>query len=368
MSASCSSRVRFEVRTTAGCRRARIVPSSGIVIWKSDSTSSRNASNSSSARSISSMSSTTGSSRLDRLEQRPADEELRAEELLLGRPCPPGPRGCAGAGAGSSTRRRRARRRGPRSTGGGSAARRARSRAPSPPRSCRRRPRPRAAAASRARARGRARSRGRDRGGSRPRGAPPRARRSCGRSPPAGGYIRDSARSCVGASACPTSSARGVDVYTRRGGASLSPLVSNSSACPASLATRLTSSCCSGSTNVIPTPARPGAACPADAVDVARVLVRRVEVDDVRDLDEVEPARGDVGGDERRGLARLEALERPLALALRSCRRAARPRHLDANASLRTSLSTPRRVRTKTSASPRSPRGARPVSRPCRLA
>ena len=82
-SASCSSRVRFEVRITAGLRRARIVPSSGIVIWKSESTSSRNASNSSSARSISSISSTTGSSGVDRLEQRPADEELRAEELLL---------------------------------------------------------------------------------------------------------------------------------------------------------------------------------------------------------------------------------------------------------------------------------------------
>ncbi len=62
LSASCSSRVRFEVRITAGRRRALIVPISGIVIWKSESTSSRNASNSSSARSISSISSTTGSS------------------------------------------------------------------------------------------------------------------------------------------------------------------------------------------------------------------------------------------------------------------------------------------------------------------
>ena len=60
--ASCSSRVRFEVRITAGLRRARIVPSSGIVIWKSDRISSKKASNSSSARSISSMSRTTGSS------------------------------------------------------------------------------------------------------------------------------------------------------------------------------------------------------------------------------------------------------------------------------------------------------------------
>ena len=62
LSASCSSRVRFEVRITAGRRLAGIVPTSGIVIWKSESTSSRKASNSSSARSISSMSSTTGSS------------------------------------------------------------------------------------------------------------------------------------------------------------------------------------------------------------------------------------------------------------------------------------------------------------------
>ena len=62
LSASWSSLVRLEVRITLGRRRAAIVPSSGIVIWKSESTSSRNASNSSSARSISSISSTTGSS------------------------------------------------------------------------------------------------------------------------------------------------------------------------------------------------------------------------------------------------------------------------------------------------------------------
>ena len=83
LSASCSSRVRFEVRITAGRRRALIVPISGIVIWKSESTSSRNASNSSSARSISSISSTTGIVRVDRLEQRAPDQEALAEELLL---------------------------------------------------------------------------------------------------------------------------------------------------------------------------------------------------------------------------------------------------------------------------------------------
>ena len=63
MSASCSSRVRFEVRITTGAARRAIVPISGIVTWKSESSSSRNASNSSSARSISSTSSTGGTSR-----------------------------------------------------------------------------------------------------------------------------------------------------------------------------------------------------------------------------------------------------------------------------------------------------------------
>ena len=43
---------------TTGLESALTVPSSGMLIWKSDRTSSRNASNSSSARSISSMSST----------------------------------------------------------------------------------------------------------------------------------------------------------------------------------------------------------------------------------------------------------------------------------------------------------------------
>ena len=77
--------MRFDVSTTAGlCASALTVPISGIVIWKSESTSSRNASNSSSARSISSIRRTTFSCRLDRLEQRPPDEELRPEQLLLG--------------------------------------------------------------------------------------------------------------------------------------------------------------------------------------------------------------------------------------------------------------------------------------------
>ena len=58
MSASCTSRVRFEVMTTIGGCAAFTVPISGMVIWKSASTSSRNASNASSVRSISSISST----------------------------------------------------------------------------------------------------------------------------------------------------------------------------------------------------------------------------------------------------------------------------------------------------------------------
>ena len=58
MSASWISRVRFEVMTTIGGCAALTVPSSGMVTWKSASTSSRNASNASSLRSSSSISST----------------------------------------------------------------------------------------------------------------------------------------------------------------------------------------------------------------------------------------------------------------------------------------------------------------------
>ena len=50
----------FEVSTTRGIETALMVPSSGMLTWKSDSSSSRNASNSSSARSTSSISSTGG--------------------------------------------------------------------------------------------------------------------------------------------------------------------------------------------------------------------------------------------------------------------------------------------------------------------
>src|SRR4051812_11131608 len=57
----------------------------------------------------------------------------------------------------------------------------------------------------------------------------------------------------------------------------------------------------------------PGAAGPADAVDVALAVLRRVVVDHVADRVEVEASGCDVGGDERRHLAAAEALERPLA-------------------------------------------------------
>ena len=62
MSASVSSRELLEVSSTSGCVRASTTPSSGIEIWKSESTSRSIASNSWSVLSISSIRSTTGSS------------------------------------------------------------------------------------------------------------------------------------------------------------------------------------------------------------------------------------------------------------------------------------------------------------------
>jgi len=53
-----------------------------------------------------------------------------------------------------------------------------------------------------------------------------------------------------------------------------------------------------------PAPRATGA---ADAMQVAGVLGGRVEIDDVRDVDEIEPARGHVRCDERRRLPALEA-------------------------------------------------------------
>ncbi|HYB22779.1 MAG TPA: hypothetical protein VED41_03210 [Solirubrobacteraceae bacterium] len=60
-----------------------------------------------------------------------------------------------------------------------------------------------------------------------------------------------------------------------------------------------------------------GATGPADAVDVGLAVGGRVEVDHVRDPLHVDPARRDVGRDERVDGAGLEAGERLLALALR---------------------------------------------------
>ncbi len=60
----------------------------------------------------------------------------------------------------------------------------------------------------------------------------------------------------------------------------------------------------------------PRAARPADSVRVRLPVLRGVEVDHVRHVVEVEPARGHVGGDQRRDATALEPLERPLALAL----------------------------------------------------
>ena len=87
---------------------------------------------------------------LERAQQRPADQVVGAEQVLLAQRRAARRRraGCSAAGGGSSTRTAPRPRRCPRSTAAGSAACRARPRAPSPPRSCRRPPRPRAAAAA----------------------------------------------------------------------------------------------------------------------------------------------------------------------------------------------------------------------------
>ena len=70
--------------TIGGCA-ALTVPISGIVTWKSASTSSRNASNASSVRSSSSISSTGAPARigLERLQQRPLDQEAVGEHIVL---------------------------------------------------------------------------------------------------------------------------------------------------------------------------------------------------------------------------------------------------------------------------------------------
>jgi hypothetical protein len=55
---------------------------------------------------------------------------------------------------------------------------------------------------------------------------------------------------------------------------------------------------------------------PTDPVDIAGVFDGRVEVDDMRDLGEVEASGGDVGRYKRRGLSRPEFAQCSLALAL----------------------------------------------------
>ena len=54
----------------------------------------------------------------------------------------------------------------------------------------------------------------------------------------------------------------------------------------------------------------------ADAMDVVRRHHRQLEVDDVRELLDVESARGNLGGDEQRDAAGLEVVERLHALRL----------------------------------------------------
>ena len=85
---------------------------------------------------------------LERLQQRPPDQELAPRTARAPRR-PPRRRGSPAAGAGSPSRRRRGGGRSPRGTAAGSAARPATWRARGRPRSCPRRPRPRAAAAAR---------------------------------------------------------------------------------------------------------------------------------------------------------------------------------------------------------------------------
>src|SRR5581483_4509568 len=65
-----------------------------------------------------------------------------------------------------------------------------------------------------------------------------------------------------------------------------------------------------------PDAAAAGAAGPAHAVRVDVGLLGRIEVDDVRDVVDVEAASGDVGRDERLHLAGVEARKRALALRL----------------------------------------------------
>ncbi len=63
--------------------------------------------------------------------------------------------------------------------------------------------------------------------------------------------------------------------------------------------------------------APPGSAGTADAMDIVVVAMRRIEVDHMRDVIDVEAPCGDIRRDERRDAAGLELRERPLTLILR---------------------------------------------------
>ena len=99
----------------------------------------------------------------------------------------------------------------------------------------------------------------------------------------------------------------------------------------------------------MPGPLPPGAAGAADAVHIGVAVLRGVEVDDVGDARDVDPAGGDVGGDQRIDLTGVEAGQRPFALALAFV---AVHRQRSRRPWLRSRLasrSAPRLVRTKTS-------------------
>ena len=113
---------------------------------------------------------------------------------------------------------------------------------------------------------------------------------------------------------------RGAELAVRAGrlGAGRgAPDAANCSPWPRRTARRPTSFRCSGRTKRDAVAVAACAAGAADAMDVVVVALRRVEVDHVRDVVDVETAGGDVGRDERRDAAGLELRERALALVLR---------------------------------------------------
>ena len=71
--------------------------------------------------------------------------------------------------------------------------------------------------------------------------------------------------------------------------------------------------------------AGPGAAGAADAVDVSVAILGRVVVDDVGDVGDVDPSRGDVGRDQRVDVTRLEVGERASGAGTATCCRASPP-------------------------------------------